>query len=395
MFEEEIELPPWLSSLAWQVEELVRLPAAMQRFREMVLSWKTQLDEQRAAVDAWRENRREHFRQMAKLPPDHRLLTPPGPDAVDPPQSGFKWDYAHLDRGVHISAWIPHSLARTEEPTIDRIFPLTDRPLRLNEKYTALAAIHDFACKGVAKISPWPLEDADGDMAALIEIMPYACIVDERLVKWTSGQEGALKRFLGDIQADLDRMATQIRGGRGKSGPRTKEKSPTGGRDAPSRPPAAAEANREYESGVDWQDIRDRLLRLRSQGEPFTSQRQLAQQLECSLATINKALNSCNTLKGWAARSRGQPRTQSLNEIVTDNTPSQREPDPADSLPDDEVDRIFALLLAVAQPEERGWLNALDADKRRELVRLYQEQQNDQHPEDEAPNGNRILGRGP
>jgi biotin operon repressor len=41
-----------------------------------------------------------------------------------------------------------------------------------------------------------------------------------------------------------------------------------------------------------WQDAAERLKRLRAQGEPWTSQHQLAEQIGCSPATIKKAIKN-------------------------------------------------------------------------------------------------------
>lgn len=152
---------------------------------------------------------------------------------------------------------------------------------------------------------------------------------------------------------------------------------------------------RETKPETDWRDVQGRLLRLLEAGEPFTSQRELAKRMSCSAATINKAVNSSARLRGWAARAKGSPKAQSLNEVTTDNTPSQREGDPADHVPDDGVDRVMALLIEQAEPAERARLNELDTDGRRTMATLYLEQQAEKHIEDEAPKGNRILGRKP
>lgn len=148
---------------------------------------------------------------------------------------------------------------------------------------------------------------------------------------------------------------------------------------------------------TDWRDVQDRLLRLYNAGEAYTSQRDLAKRMECVESTINKAVNDSAKLKGWMVRhTKRTPRAQSLNEVVTDSTASQREADPAAAgLLDDEVDRIMSWLIEQAEPDKRATLNELDDDGRREMAKLCLEQQADKYIEDKAPKGNRILGRKP
>ena len=88
-------------------------------------------------------------------------------------------------------------------------------------------------------------------------------------------------------------------------------------------------------AGMSWQEAAERLERLRTQGEPFTSQQKLGDDLGCSSSTINKAIMKTPTLHAWAnARSARQPaevsRAQSLNNPVTDRTAQNRELDPKD-----------------------------------------------------------------
>lgn len=132
-------------------------------------------------------------------------------------------------------------------------------------------------------------------------------------------------------------------------------------------------------------------------GEKYTSQKELAERLDCSTSTINKAIKASVKLKGWMARgSKRSPKAQSFNEVVADNAVDLREADPAvTGLPDDEIDRIMASLIEQAKPDELAKLNELNEEGRREMAKLYMEQQQDKHIEDKAVMGNRILGRKP
>lgn len=148
---------------------------------------------------------------------------------------------------------------------------------------------------------------------------------------------------------------------------------------------------------TDWHDVSAKLIRLYENGEQFTSQREFAKRLECSVATVNKAINDSDRLKGWMARQRRRaPRAQSMNDFVLDSTISHREADPSNAgLPNDEVERIMALLLERAKPAERAKLNALTVAERREMAQAYMEQKTDIELEDDTPGGSRITGRKP
>jgi len=150
-------------------------------------------------------------------------------------------------------------------------------------------------------------------------------------------------------------------------------------------------------SEVDWHDVYKKLLGRFKAGQPFTSQRDLANQLGCAVATINKAINSSSELRGWSKSvPSSSPRATSLNEVVTDCMATPRELDPVDAyMPNDEVDRVMQTLIEQARPEERAKLNALNDEGRRELAQTYKAQEADKHIEDDARKGNRILGRKP
>lgn len=146
---------------------------------------------------------------------------------------------------------------------------------------------------------------------------------------------------------------------------------------------------------VRWQAVQDELLKLAQQGAPYTSCAKLAVRLKCAPGTIHKAVKRSAELRAWrAGKTRASLKAQSLNERVTDSERSD-DPDPADVMPDDEVDRIMARVIQEATPEERVKLNALDADGRRVLAAEYEAQRKDKRTEEEAPQGNRMLGRKP
>jgi hypothetical protein len=96
--------------------------------------------------------------------------------------------------------------------------------------------------------------------------------------------------------------------------------------------PAAPE-----ESPLSWQDVAERLKRLRQQGERFTSQKKMAEQLRCSAATINKAIHQTPALLAWATKPPAAPRAHGLTDAELGSTPQDREPNPME----DAADRAY------------------------------------------------------
>jgi hypothetical protein len=203
---------------------------------------------------------------------------------------------------------------------------------------------------------------------------------------WKEGGDAFAQAFGPAIVKLFEAMQAQA----GQATAKAADQSPSASK------PAGNEAAQGAKAEADWRDVQARLLRLLEAGEAFTSQRDLAGRLSCSVATINKAIKKSARLKGWTAqRDRRSPKAQSLNGVTTDNTPSRRETDPTDLPGDDEVDRVMGLLVEQAKPADRAKLNALDADGRREIVRAYLVQEADKPIEGKAPKGNRLLGRKP
>jgi len=128
-------------------------------------------------------------------------------------------------------------------------------------------------------------------------------------------------------------------------------------------------------SHMSWTSAAVRMERLRSQGEPFISQSDLAKQFECSSGTIHKAIKRTPALQTWAKRNAAAPKAQSLNDVVADRTAQSSELDP----PDDAAMREW---LEQADDEGRAWFHSLSPEDQRDVVR-----DPDKYP--------RILGRTP
>jgi hypothetical protein len=111
-------------------------------------------------------------------------------------------------------------------------------------------------------------------------------------------------------------------------------------------------------AGMSRQEAVERLIRLRQQGEPWTSYGKIAKNFGCSSCTIHRAVRETPSLQGWAnvrSTKASLPKAQSLNEVVTDRTAQSVEPDPAE----DAAEREF---LETADPQTRAWFLGLSRD---------------------------------
>jgi hypothetical protein len=154
---------------------------------------------------------------------------------------------------------------------------------------------------------------------------------------------------------------------------------------APALSKADGERPAEPAGGMTWQEAAERMKRLRDQGEPWTSQHNLADQFRCSSATINKAIKNTPDLQAWVKpQEAAAPKAQSLSgwkpgvgyiDVVTDSTAQSRELDPADEV-------AIREFIEQADPETKAWFLALTPNKQLEVVN-----DPDKHQ--------RILGRKP
>jgi len=129
--------------------------------------------------------------------------------------------------------------------------------------------------------------------------------------------------------------------------------------------------------------VQRRLERMERSGTKYTGMETLAAQLNCSKATIHKAIHASPRLEKWAQLDvpvGRTPRAESLTEVALDSVASPASGDPADLLPGEDVDLIMAKLIEQAMPEERVRLQSLSCDKRRRIAALYQEQIRDDEP---------------
>lgn len=152
-------------------------------------------------------------------------------------------------------------------------------------------------------------------------------------------------------------------------------------------------------SETDWRDIRQRLERLREQGEQYTTQAKLAAKLTCSPSTINKAISRSTKLNAWKAeaiawRGNKAPPTSSLTEAHLDNLAQPCEQDPAEAASLDDPEEVLAHLIQDAAPKIRAKLNTITpkdvqemtGDQVRNLVDMIC---------NDPDKYNRVLGRKP
>ncbi len=221
------------------------------------------------------------------------------------------------------------------------------------------------------------LKDLETHFKALGDILAGYSPDDKRTQVWQSLNAAIdeLLKYVTEPPADANQQDVVVRAGA----------------DADRSAGGDAEADRK----TDWRDVRDRLERMRKQGEKYTSQADLAKRVRCAKSTISKAIRNSPKLAKWMDKSRkdrAAPGVTELNEVVADNARQETEVDPSDVLTGDDVDTALARLIGQAKPEERAQLNALDDEKRRAMARLYYAQQRDEEPSplDDDPPGRRA-----
>ena len=123
-----------------------------------------------------------------------------------------------------------------------------------------------------------------------------------------------------------------------------------------------------------WQEAAKKLERLRRQGEAFESMEYYGDEFGCSKSTIKKAIDKTNILQpGARPAMASNPIAQSLSDIHIDNIPQITESDPADYIPDEDVDKILEKLVnelpeAERSDEVREKFDAMTPERRREIA---------------------------
>ena len=188
------------------VLKLVREPTVRKRFREMILKYTMSrwliLEPRRI----WERRFLAHGDSIYRNPRFRdKEAGPPGPG----------WDWRSWPQHLHdddwtssvlkIEGWVPPNLLPENKHDPEFALPLCDRPRRLDEMYTILAAIHDHFCRGVEKIRPWQkLKRADGDnVDILVQSQYYRVLVDRDVPLLTDRHGPVLRAFLAEVEADL------------------------------------------------------------------------------------------------------------------------------------------------------------------------------------------------
>jgi hypothetical protein len=159
----------------------------------------------------------------------------------------------------------------------------------------------------------------------------------ERIRKNAHNNPAAVNKLCGGLNISRSSDATHEGavgakiGGKGRGGSEANEKS-------------AEQANDQV---AGWEDLRDRLERLRNQGEPYTSNHKLAERFGVSSSTVHKAIQNSKKLQAWQAEAKqaGRPRKATdLGPVVLHNKAQRTEPDPAE-----QVDREAELARLISE----------------------------------------------
>ncbi len=124
-------------------------------------------------------------------------------------------------------------------------------------------------------------------------------------------------------------------------------------------------------------EARDRLIRLMNQGQPYTSQKELAERVGCSESTVHKAVTTDEGLKQWRKTKdkKAAPPAVDLSDWELDRIRQDTEVDPSNQLSDEDVDRLIGEVIDISAPGERKKLEQLDGNGRRKMAQLYQDQE--------------------
>jgi hypothetical protein len=118
------------------------------------------------------------------------------------------------------------------------------------------------------------------------------------------------------------------------------------------------------ESSRSWKDVAEGLKRIYTLGEPWTSQHEMAQRLECSSSTVNRALKETPELHSWAGIQEPASRVERFKDITLEETEQKREPNPLEDAYYNELRQRFEN----ATPEERAFLNEVGGASREFLL---------------------------
>lgn len=85
-------------------------------------------------------------------------------------------------------------------------------------------------------------------------------------------------------------------------------------------------------TGMNWQEVRDRLLVIVKSGQKYTSERKLAEPIGCSPNTVGRAIDETPCLQDWASERRRKPRTYEWSDRDNQSIAQDREVGPAEAM---------------------------------------------------------------
>ncbi len=211
-----VELPDWLCTKGWRIDESLRRDGVMTRFREMLGTWGEEYQRQSKMWNTWKDRRRRHFEEVVANDPQLQNQAIKPADTPD----GRPWrftDYQWADeqgQKRRISGWCPPDLDADMEPRVH--VPLDfyvrsgvydpntgpDRMPSLQEKYVVCAVIHDTICKDREKIDPW-VDTPRTDWARFLVGLVYRRFMEETAAKLNGRCQSAIEACLKDVEADL------------------------------------------------------------------------------------------------------------------------------------------------------------------------------------------------
>ncbi len=127
-------------------------------------------------------------------------------------------------------------------------------------------------------------------------------------------------------------------------------------------------AQAENPTQVQWRHIQKQLLEKCDRKEPWTSYRKMAKELNCSPATIHKAVKEYSKLSSWVMRAR-LTKIKYLTEQDVDHF----------------LDNVFLY------EKEEFYADAASPRERLELAQLILEHQMDRYVQEKSPKGNRVY----
>lgn len=154
---------------------------------------------------------------------------------------------------------------------------------------------------------------------------------------------------------------------------------------APAAGGEASPADSSVPESVTWPEVAGHLARMIANGEEYTSDRKLCEDIGCHHGTLKKAFERLPMLQVWkdkaaVARNKNKtkPATFQLSDAMADSRPDEKATEPSEHLPDDDIDATLRRLIKEAPDEEsrkrlQEVIDQSDDDGRRKLAEAYTE----------------------